>query len=164
MIGKQSGQKGSNLLEILTALGIIGIVLTIVVGVLFSEVRGTATAKTTVSAYIELGNAGHFLTNDIMMAQSSDLVNESPPTDNLTLSWIEWYELTANPHVSTYWLSGKELKRDYDGVVTTIARNISSVSFSQTDRIITVELASTPPWVPSKTTEQTFRIRLRPLE
>ena len=98
------------------------------------------------------------------MAQSSDLVDEAAPVDNLTLSWMEWYNLSAVPHVSTYWLSGTDLKRDYDGTVTTVARNISSIAFSQTGRVITVVVASTPPWVPTETVERTFRVWLRPRE
>jgi len=164
MILKLSGQKGFQLIEVILALCVTAIIMTIVVNFVFFEVRGTTIAKVSVSASQELGNAGRSLRKDVMMAQSSDLDIESTPADNLTLSWIEWYKLSAIPHVSTYWLSGNDLKRDYDGVVTIVARNISSISFSQNGRMITVLITTTPPFVPTETVEQAFNVWLRPLE
>ncbi len=164
MMRGQSRQKGYTLLELIIALGLVGVMLPAVVGLIWQEVRGSGIAKNTVTASFEMGNVSRRLSQDCMMAQSSDLVNEAAPVDNLTLSWVEWYNLTATPHVSTYWLAGSDLKRDYDGVVTTVARNISSIAFSQVDRVITVRVTSTPPWFPAKTMEQTFRVQLRPKE
>ncbi len=146
MMRGQSGQKGYTLMELTAALGIASLVLTAFVSLILFEVRGTAATRVAVTASYEIDNAARWLTHDGMMAQSSDLVDEAAPVDQLTLSWIEWYNLAAAPHVSTYWLSGSDLKRDYDGAVTTAARNISSVAFSQTERVITVVVASTPPW------------------
>ena len=164
MMRGQSGQKGFTLLEFVAAFGITAMVLSAFVGLIWHEIRGNATAKVAVTASSDLGNAGRCLSQNCMMAQSSDLVDEAAPVDQLTLSWIEWYQLTGVSHVSTYWLSGTDLKRDYDGTVTTVARNISSVAFSQTDRVITMVVTSTPPWVPTKTVERTFRVWLRPRE
>ena len=164
MMRRQSRQKGYTLLEFIVALGLVGVMLPALVGLIWQEVRGTGIAKSTVTACSEMSNVSRRLSQDCMMAQSSDLVNEAAPVDQLTLTWMEWYQLTAAPHVSIYWLSGTDLKRDYDGVVTTVARNISSIAFSQTDRVITVRVTSTPPWFPTKTMEETFRVRLRPLE
>jgi len=164
MTREQSGQRGFNLVDFMTAFGIIAIVLSTLVGLFWNEVRGSATARVAVAASSEIDNACRSLSQDCIMAQSSDLIDEAAPVDQLTLTWTEWYNLTAAPHVSTYWLSGTDLKRDYDGTVTTVARNISSVTFSQTGRVITVVVASTPPWVPAKTVERTLRVWLRPLE
>jgi len=148
----------------MAVLGIVGVMLPGCVGLIWQEVRGAGISKNTVTASCEIGNACRCISQDCMMAQNSNLVDGAAPVDQLTLSWREWYQLSAVPHASTYWLSGNDLKRDYDGVVTTVARNISSIAFSQTDRIITWRVTSTPPWFPTKTMEQTFRVRLRPRE
>ena len=48
--------------------------------------------------------------------------------------------------------------------VTTVARSISSVAFSQSGRVITIKVASNPQRTPARTVEWTFRAWLRPLE
>ena len=96
------------------------------------------------------------------MAESSDLVDGAAAVDRVTLTWTEWFQLANVPHESTYWLSGSELKRDFDGTVSTVARNISGVGFSQADRVITLVITSTPKWSFTRSVERTFRVGLRP--
>ena len=117
-----------------------------------------------VAASMDLGYAGRQVSRDILMAAGSDLVDGAPPVNQLTLSWIEWYDLAGLPHSVTYELSGSNLDRDYDGVVTTVARNISSIEFARTDRVIEVVVTSVPPWTPARPTEQSFRVKLRSKE
>ena len=157
-------QRGFFLLEMTTALAISAIIGVGAVALLFNEIRGQATARNVVAASMDLGYAGRQVSRDIFMAASTDLVDGAPPVNQLTVSWIEWYDLTGIPHTVTYALSGSNLDRDYDGVVTTVARNISSIEFSRTDRVIEVVVTSIPPWTPARPNEQSFRVKLRPKE
>ena len=157
-------QRGFLLLEMITALTIAALIGAGAVALMFSEIRGQATAKNVVAASMDLGYAGRQVSRDIFMAASSDLVDGALPVNQVTLSWIEWYDLTGIPHTVTYSLSGSNLDRDYDGAVTTVARNISSIEFARTDRVIEVVVTSIPPWTPARLREQTFRVKLRPKE
>ena len=157
-------QRGFFLLGIMTALVVAAMIGAAAVALLFNELRGQATAKNVVAASMDLGYAGRQVSQDIFMAASSDLVDGAPPVNQLTVSWIEWYGLTGIPHTVTYELSGSHLDRDYDGVVTTVARNISSIEFARTDRVIEVVVTSIPPWTPARPIERSFRIKLRPKE
>lgn len=158
------GQKGFTMIELVASLGVTGMILTAAASFYFYEVRGVSTIKASVAASQDIGNAGRLISSDAMMAKSSDLVDGAASVDTLTLTWTEWYKLAATPHTSTYWLSGSELKRDYDGMVSTAARDISSIAFSQADRVITVVISATPSTSPPHTFQQTFRAWLRTKE
>ena len=156
----RAGEKGSTLLELLASLSIVGIVMLASTGLIFHELRGTAIAKGTVTASYEISTAAHWLSQDAMAAASSTLVDGDAPTDTVTLSWTDWYTIAGTPHQSDYWLSGTDLRRDFDGTVSTVARHLSSVAFSQSDRVITF-VATTAPDGAGRTVERTFRILLR---
>ena len=99
------------------------------------------------------------------MAESTDFVEGADPVDCLTLTWIEWYDFVNMPHSSSYYLEDTQLQRDYDGAVTTLARNISKIEFSQAGRILTVSVTCTPPWwCPNGEVQKTYRVYLRPGE
>ena len=157
-------QRGFLLLEMTTVLIIAAMLGAAAVALLFNELQGQARAKNGVAASVDLGYAGRQVSRDIFMAASSDLVDGAPPVNQLTLNWTEWYDLTGIARTVTYELSGSHLNRDYDGVVTTVARNISSIEFARTDRVIEVVVTSVPPWTPARPTERSFRVKLRPKE
>ena len=98
------------------------------------------------------------------MAASTDLMEEADPVDHLTLTWIERYDFVNIPHSSSYSLEGTQLRRDYDGIVTIVARNISKIEFSQTGRLLTVSISCTPRWWKSATVEKKYSIYLRTAE
>ena len=163
MISGQSGQKGFTLLELLAALSITGVIMLTATGLIFHELRGTAIAKGTVTASYEIGNTALWFSRDAMAAATSTLVDGAAPVDTVTLRWTDWYNIEGTPHQSTYWLSGTELKRAFDGVTSTVARHFSSVAFSQNDRVITL-VATTVPDGAGRTVERTLRILLRARE
>jgi len=164
MIKGQDKQKGATLLELLAAMAITALILTGVVGLIFQEFSGTATAKTSVTVAHEIGNAARWLSQDGMMAESTNLVEGAHPADNLTLTWIERRDFSDIPHSSSYYLEGAQLRREYDGTMTTVARDISKVEFSQAGNLLTVSISCTPRWWNSATVEKTYRIYLRPTE
>ena len=160
-----AGQKGFALLELMAAMAITTLVMGGAFSVLYQEFGGTDIAKTTVTAAHEITNAARRISQDGMMAEDTDLSEGAPPVSYMTLSWIERHDFINIPHSCSYSLLGTELRRDYDGIETTVARHISKVKFSQTDQVITVSISCTPRWwVPERTVQKTYRICLRPSE
>ncbi len=165
MMKRQDRQKGMALLELLAAMAVAAMIMSGAVALIFHEYRGTAIAKTSITAAHEIGNAARRISQDVMMAESTDFVEGADPVDHLALTWMERQDFLNLPHSSNYSLVGTELRRDYDGTVTTVARNISRVEFSQTDRLLTVSISCTPRWrVTEGTVQKTYRIYLRPVE
>jgi len=150
--------------ELLAAMAITALVLSGVVALIFQEWSGTAIAKTSVTVAHEIRNAARWISQDGMMAASTDLVEEADPVDHLTLTWIERYDFINIPHSSSYSLEGTQLRRDYDGIVTIVARDISKIEFSQTGRLLTVSISCTPRWWKSATVEKRYSIYLRTAE
>jgi len=165
MMKRQDGERGTTLLDLIAGMAITALILCGIIGLIFQEWRGTAIGKTSVTVAHEIGYAARMLSQDGAMAQSTDLVGEAQPVNNLTLTWIERQEFLDLPHYSSYCLEENQLRREYDGIVTTVARNISNIEFSQTGRLLTVSISCTPQWwVPDGTVEKTYRIYLRPAE
>lgn len=158
----RAGQKGMTLLELLAAMAVGAMVMTGAVALIFHEYKGTDAAKASVTAATEIGNAARWISQDGMMAESTDLVEGAHPVGRLTLTWIERYEFTNIPHTSSYSLSGTGLRRNYDGTETTVAREISEVEFSQAGNLLTVSISYSSPWYTSeRTVQKTYRIYLR---
>ncbi len=162
MMKGQTGQRGMTLLEFIVGMGVATIIMGGTLGLIFQEVRGTAVAKTSVTAAHEIGNAARRISQDVIMAGSTDLIDGAGPVDSLTLSWIEQYDFTNIPHSSSYTLVGTELRRDYDGTVTTVGRDISGIEFSQTGGLLTVSISVSPRWwAPRETVQKTYQVYLR---
>lgn len=162
MVNKQDRQKGMTLLELMAAMAIMVLVMVGALAVIFQEYGGTDIAKTKVTAAHEISNAARRISQDGMMAENTNLMEEVDPVNQLTLNWIERYDFANIPHSSNYTLYGTELRRNYDGVETTVARNISQLEFSQSGDLLTVSISCTPQWwAPDRTVQKTYRIYLR---
>ena len=165
MVNKQDRQKGMTLLELMAAMAIMVLVMVGALAVIFQEYGGTDIAKTKVTAAHEISNAARRISQDGMMAENTNLTEEVDPVNQLTLNWIERYDFANIPHSSNYTLCGTELRRNYDGVETTVARNISQLEFSQSGDLLTVSISCTPQWwAPDRTVQKTYRIYLRTTE
>ena len=79
-------------LEFIVGLAIVGLVVIGALGLIFHELKGTAIAKTHVSAAYEIGNAARWITQDVMMAEQTNLVDGAQSIDQLNLTWIDKYE------------------------------------------------------------------------
>ena len=161
---RQARQTGMTLIELLSGMAITAMIVVGIVGLIYHEVTTTSTTKTIVTTTQEITNAARCISKDAVMAESTDLEG-SQPANQVTLSWTERFDFTSIPHTSSYYLSGTDLQRDYDGQVNTVAQNISEVEFSQSDRMLTVSICCTSPWrVANPTVEKTYCIHLRPME
>lgn len=165
MMKSHTGEKGATLLELMASLAIVALIMLGVLGLIYQEWSGTAIAKTSVTASQEIGRAARLISQDGVMAASTNLVEGAQPTDQLTLTWIERHDFVDLPHVVTYWLEGTQLRRNYDGTITTVTQNISKIKFSQTDRLLTVSISCNPRWwILDDTIEKTYHVYLRPTE
>ena len=165
MMKRQAGQKGMTLLELMAAMAITTLLMGGAFSIIFQEFNGTDVAKTTVTAAHEISNAARRISQDGMMAESTDLTDGAPPTSYLTLSWIERHDFLNIPHSCSYSLWGDELRRNYDDTETTVARNISKVKFAQNGQLLTVSISCTPHWwIPERTITKTYNVYLRPSE
>ena len=159
---RQNSQKGATLLELVVGVAITGLIVLGVVGIISHEVKSTATARACVTVADEIENAARWLSHDGMMAESTNLIADTLPVNNLTLSWVERYEFTNIPHNCSYYLSGNELCRNYDGTVTTVARHISGIKFSVNGNCVQFSISRTPPWIgQNRTVEKTYRVYMR---
>ena len=164
MINRQARQKGVTLLELMAGMAITAMIVSGVVGLIFHEFRGTAMAKTSVTTAHEIGNAARWISQDVMMAESTNLIEGADAVSNLTLTWVDRCDFANIPHSNSYYLEGTQLRRVYDGTVTTVARDISRIEFSQTSNLLTVSISCTPQWWGAPTIQKTYRIYLRPQE
>jgi len=164
MMKVHSSQKGTTLLELMAVMAIGGMLMGGVVGLIFHEFSGTATAKSVVTAAHEIGNAARWISRDGMMAENTNLVEGAGPVDYLDITWVERYDFVNIPHTSRHYLEGDKLRREYDGTVITVAQDISKIEFSRAGSLITVSIACTPPWWAAPTVEKTYRVYLRAAE
>ena len=88
----------------------------------------------------ELRRGVSWFADDVMMAQTSDLVDAAPATSTVTFNWINQYNDVGQAHSSSYAHVGDRLVRTYDGASHTVAQRITSVTFSRSGDSVTVQL------------------------
>ena len=157
-------QNGFTLLEILIGIGITGVMSLAAVGLIFYQLYGTASVKTDVGASQELNNADRWIGQDVMMADETNLTDGGGVENTLILSWTDRYEFSNIPHTCMYSVNNSILYRNYDGILTAEARDISGVEFSINDNILNVTVSCTPETWEAKTVDRTFSVYLRTAE
>ena len=125
---------------------------------LFQILDTTRRNNDRIVALHEVDNTHYWVGKDARAAQTTDLADGAPAVNSMTLSWIDG---SGTPHSSSYSLLGSELRRNYDGAVLSIARNLSSIQFSRSSQLITVSLVSSP-GNPEYDEARSFYIYLRP--
>jgi len=141
MTGIQS-QRGVALLEILVATAIVGLIGGGLMALISASIRIPAQGTADLTANFSMQRAASSLSKDLQMAAFTDLVDAAPPVSSVTLSWTDEYNSAGTNHSSMYSLSSTDLRRNYDGTVTTMARNISAIDFSINGKAVTVGITS----------------------
>ena len=149
--------RGFTLVEVLAAAGIFALVAATLSGALFQVVEQTRLVNGRVSAMNDLRIAGSWLTRDGGRAESTDLLDSAAPVASMSLSWTDG----GTPNSSSYYLSGTNLKRDHDGAIISVARNVSSVEFSIVGSLITIDL-NTSTANGSVTKQARYHVYIRP--
>ena len=158
-------QKGFTLIEILVAMLVGGMITAGVITAVFQIVYGAGEIKRESVALADIDNAAHWLTRDVVLGQSTDLVDGAPQVSQMTLTWNDstwWAEQEESiSHYVTYTYSGTALQRNYDGVVTTVGRYLTDVGFSLDGRYVTAALTSSPEGKSRSAVTSTYLIHMR---
>ena len=156
-------QKGFTLIEILVAMLVGGMITAGVITGIFQIVYGAGEIREESVALADIDNAAHWLTRDVVLAQNTDL-DPGPPV-KMTLTWNDstwWAEQEESvSHSVIYTYSGTDLQRNYDGVVTTVGRQLTDVGFSLDGRLVTITLTSSPEEEPRSAVTRSYTIYMR---
>ena len=158
-------QKGFTLIEILVAMLVGGMITAGVITGIFQIVYGAGQIREESVALADIDNAAHWLTRDVVLGRSTDLVDGEPQVSQMTLTWNDstwWAEQEESvSHSVIYTYSGTALQRNYDGVVTTVGRHLTDVGFSLDGRLVTITLTSSPEEEPRSTVTRSYTIYMR---
>ena len=161
-------QKGFTLIEILAVMAIGGMLMSAGLLSIYQVVWGSARTNDQVAALTDANYAALWIKKDLQMARSTSLTDGDPvPQSSVTLEWTDytsWATEENRDHASTYALSGTELLRTYDGTVSVVGRYITSIGFTQNDRVITCSITATGPGIPERAEMLGFSVitRMRP--
>jgi len=149
-------QAGFTLVEVLLALGITALIAAPMTTGIYQINNVSVRIDNRLRTLNDLQQAGRWLYTDGEVAESTNLVDNGPPTNTMSFTWNN-----GQAHTSTYSLSGTELQRNHNGNVITVARFISDAMFSISNQLITVELTSSPGNSSSVNKQAIYHIRLR---
>jgi prepilin-type N-terminal cleavage/methylation domain-containing protein len=141
-------QQGITLVELIVALAITGVIITFLGTVIYQIVKVTGYGNDQLIASHELENASFWFNFDGQQAVSANT------SSGLTLT------LSDNSTL-TYTLSGSELRRTVGGSYITLARNIASLSFSISGRVVTMTIIDTPTGGYGVSANGAYRVGLR---
>lgn len=156
-------QKGFTLIEILVVMAVGGILMAGLVLSIYNVVWGTARSNSQVVALADINHAAWQIKKDLLMTQYTTLT-DGVPQGSVTLSWIDYTSFVpedSRSHSSAYALSGTELQRTHDGIASIVGRNITSISFTKNDRVVTVVLTATGPGASQRSETLKFSLYLR---
>jgi len=136
---KMNAEKGVTLVELLIALTITAVIVGGLSAAIYLIVTTTERGNAEAKALHNLQKAAYWISLDAQMAATTD-IPDGGEAESITLSWID---SDGNSHSSSYNLSDSELRREYDGTISTVAQGISTVRFAISGNIITFHLEST---------------------
>ena len=149
------GQKGFTLPELLMTVAITGLIVGLLGTAIYQIITATESGNDRIIAIHELQNAGHWLSLDGQMAKTAVIVG-----DELELTLPDDSSITY----ITYAVVDTELHRTADEFQMILAQNISSISFSVENRVITMTITSSPEGSANIREQGTYKVCLRPAE
>lgn len=147
-------QAGFSLIELLLVVAITGVIGSLIGTSISMVINITTDGNDALRALHAHEKGTRIIGEDAQMASSTDLVDSAPPVSSATLTWSDEYETSSTSHTVSYSLSGTDLQRNYDGAVTTVAKDVSSIGFSRCGNELTVDLIAV-----SKQLSYTFILR-----
>jgi hypothetical protein len=139
------------MLEMVVATAVTGIIVVFLGTAIYQILNVTGYGNDRLTAAHDLENAAYWLNYDGQRA-----INASGGS-GLALT------LSDNSTV-TYTLTGMELRRNAGGAYMVLAYNAATVSFSVSNRVITMSLVSAPPGRFGVSENGTYKVYLRPVE
>ena len=170
-----SKTEGFTLIELVLALAVGSIVLTGAVLSIYSILVTTGRGSDQAVALTDINQAALAIRNDLLMAQATDFV-DGVPKSTAELTWTDYTSSfgSANytSHSSVYALSGKQLRRTYDGTTSIVGRNVVAISFTQSTEFaqdanrvkVAVTISTNNTTSPSQLETVQFSVHLRPEE
>ena len=144
-------ERGFTLVELVIATAIIGLIVGVLGTAIYQILTVTEYGNDKMTAMHELQNAAHWVSLDGQQASTAS------GGDELTLTLPDESSIT-------YALVNSQLRRTAGESEMTIARNISSISFSTENRTITMTITSSPIGRWDVNEQGTYRVYLRPTE
>ncbi len=145
------GQKGFTLPELLITVAITGLIVSFLGTAIYQILTITEYSSDRTIAMHELQNVAHWVSRDGQMARAasggSELILTLPDGSPITYAMAE-----------------TELRRTTGESQMTLARNISDLSFSVENRIITMTITSSPEGRPNISEQRMYKVYLRPTE
>jgi prepilin-type N-terminal cleavage/methylation domain-containing protein len=132
--------RGFTLAEVVVSVGILGVMLSLIGGALFQALDVTRWWKDDVLSARDFRHAISSFSRDAPNAETTNLNDGGPASATVTMAW---YDSNATLHTASYSLASGQLVRDYDGVQTIVARDLSSVGFSHLGQVLKVSLTAT---------------------
>jgi len=146
-------QKGFTLIELVIAAAITGLIVTSLGVAVQQTFTVTDSGNDRMLATHELQNAARWVSRDGQMASTAVIATDEEDKLVLTL---------PDDSSITYTVEDTELLRTADGSQMTLARNISSISFSIENRVITMTITSSPQGRANISEQGTYKVYLRP--
>lgn len=145
------GQKGMTIAELVVAIAITGIIIAFLGTAIYQIITVSGFGNDRLTATHELENIAHWFNIDGQGAK----VATGETALALTM---------ADDSSITYTLAGTEMRRTAGGSQMTLARNITSASFSINNRTVTMFLTASPPGRYGVSENATYCVYLRPAE
>jgi prepilin-type N-terminal cleavage/methylation domain-containing protein len=144
-----TGERGYTLVELLIGAAITAVIIGFLGFTVFQTFQVEEFGDAQILARNELQNAAAWIHGDAVEAKSAS----GGASLSLTM---------PDTSTITYSVSGSNLTRTSGSTVNTVARNISSSTFSIASRLITVSLTSTPSGRSGATASGTYYFNMRP--
>lgn len=139
-----------------------------IVTAIFQTLRISANSSVDITALGNIRDSAYWVSQDVRMAQTTDLIDGAPPVNSLTLDWSSWYIgsnglLASAAHHSQYQLVGDKIKRTYDyGSPRNVGSYISAIAFSRQVQMIYVTITSSLKSTSGTVGSKTYRMYLQP--
>jgi prepilin-type N-terminal cleavage/methylation domain-containing protein len=142
------GQKGFTITELIVTVAITGLIVGFFGAAVYQTIAVSEYGNDKMIARHELQNAAHWVCLDGQMAKTASGGSELV----LTL---------PDDSIITYAVENRELYRTAGESQMTLARNISNISFSVENRIITMNITSSPEGRSNVSEQGTYNVCLR---